>query len=382
MGVAFSRSKDHRPIYKTKSEYFTPGPGKYEVPEDNKAFPTQDFGHPRTQNRAASMFSSTTTRLGIANRRAGKGPALPGPGSYNPKKDQEMGRRKPKIQAKYQFFASSTRKDYDAAISTSFLQKARTAPGPTDYSNAYESSFKSLDEVFGADPYKVHAGLPFSTTVPRFSSKESVADLPGPGAYVEQADPTYELSKNSFGRNNSFGSTVSRFPHKRIPNVPGPGNYTGVKIKKAPSKNSVFASANPRFRGAQPDPDAPGPVSYSPSNDFKASRNITKRVGGNSVFVSHHKRTSVPKVSIHTPSAVGPATYNGHAVPGPAQSSLGSPVHGPGVSRFRDTTARFQDAAKLSSAFPTSPGPGSHSGSNSADFSLHKRSYNISVGSL
>lgn len=399
--VEWSKSKTHREMNIKPTGVGQPGPGSFFTESDSASTVRGGGRGSRAGKKVSAFFASTAPRLRTSENLGGarKDP-VPGPGSYSAHSDFDR-LASTFVPEALQFFGSRTGR-MQGPDSHYAKHGSNPTPGPGSY--PVKSSIKSgAPDARGAtDPYVTPAS--FASSAPRFEP-DRFADLPGPGAFLDQTNTSLELSKKIFGRNTSFGTTEQRFTlsHANGSRVTassrsdsiGPGVYETNRSSLRPGKKplSVFVSATKRFdaasgRRAEEEQRAVALGAQEGAESFmrapvrgigsEPSYGNAARNNPSAAFAAAMPRfddRSRIKAMASSPS-VGPGSY---------QSNAGANLYrrAPAVSSSFKTTQRDQGPnnvyAQLGGA-TESPGPGTYTKDVSrTPSSFIKKSFNITI---
>jgi len=309
----FAASKTKRGLPWKESN--TPGPGKYVTQWDDNA-----------------IAPGTSALLSGTNRFPSASTPGPGPACYDKVKASSiLLNQKQAVFSESHFGGTAARK--------SFWQDEirKMVPGPGHYTS---SSARKQRRSGGVPRISRSSPAPFSSTVGRFHTASKTSSV-APGKHQKDRVST-ELTKESYGRNASFGTTATRFgPRKsngRDRTIrPGPGSYDPPREKPIASQRVSFGSAVKRFQPSKSETPSPG----------EFHRRAKWRKGGASAGFKSGVARLPDAPNINNP---GPGDYNA------GKSSVAKPKRPARTATpsFGSGSLRFEPGKKLT------PGPGDY----------------------
>lgn len=351
-GTHWAKSRAHRSgmnIKVPKGMKPVPGPGRYDPHVPSESY---------LVTKPTSTFASGSKRWDkFTDSKA------PGPGTYRAKSSFDP-HPDGYIPEAYQYFGSKV----DRKLT--HIDMKNPVPGPGTYTmGSLFTGRKKEDDLEETGP------LPFQSTSQRFTERHEA--VPGPGAYTELNNLSYDLSKKVFSRNQSFGSTMKRFYKNKETRdeIPGPAAYEEKVLVQPKRQGTQFRSKVERFprKSASSTVVGPAPGYYDTDIGRIEREKIMQPSHVKQTFLSKQERfdTQAEVKTMLLNSHLGPGRYNAHT-----KKLITAVPTAPSVSSvFKSDERRFQDPV---GARQEVPGPGQYE----LNASMVKRTFNITIGGI
>ncbi|XP_070544297.1 sperm-tail PG-rich repeat-containing protein 2-like [Ptychodera flava] len=218
----------------------------------------------------------------------------PGPGEYDPYRDQNLQVENLNARVIEKGFDSKLPRYHEMIVQQ---EEKRAVPGPGKYE--ISSQFNKRAPAMNTEGVEVEHP-PFMSQAKRFEGKLSVN--PAPGSYNDPRHSMEALKRISGLKRSPFGQTAVRFaPEPHIKKTPGPGNYSfpGIaqdSLKRAymeSTRRGAFGTTSVRIQPMTKKQETaqPGPAHYQVKEKQNYSR-YTQNVSAN--FASQSNRLHSP----------------------------------------------------------------------------------------